>query len=72
MKNLKNFNAKSLSRNDLASVNGGLLSSTQGYQCCNQWGCGTCVTGSNEDCSIYGSEAYGQSCTVSGGSIGIK
>lgn len=50
-----------LQRNELKSVFGGY--GDTGYQCCSAWGCGKCVTGSNEDCSGYGSEVWGQSCT---------
>ena len=69
MKNLKKFNSKALSRNDLSKLLGGFGTGEEtGYQCCNQWGCGKCVTGSNEDCSVYSGgipygDVWGQSCT---------
>ena len=67
MKNLRKFNSKALSRNDLSRLLGGFGDGEKtGYQCCNTYGCGKCVTGSNEDCSIYegyGLKVWGQSCT---------
>ncbi|MCF2876451.1 MULTISPECIES: hypothetical protein [unclassified Tenacibaculum] len=61
---------KALNKADQKAINGGLSLAHGGYQCCNAWGCGACVTGSSEDCSGYGDDVYGQHCTVSGGGIG--
>ena len=68
MKNIKNLSGRALSRKELRNVLGG--SGGDGYQCCNQWGCGKCVTGSSEDCSVYQGtfgQVYGQRCDVGGG-----
>ena len=61
LKNLKLGANDMLQRNELKTVFGGY--GGDGYQCCNDWGCGTCVTGSNEDCSSHGPDVWGQSCT---------
>jgi len=67
VKKLKSNKLSSLSRNQLMNINGGRIGGGEsGYQCCNAWGCGTCVTGSSRDCSSYGEEVWGQDCTVSG------
>ena len=52
-----------LQRNELKTVFGGYGGDGDGYQCCNYWVCGMCVTGSSEDCSSYGGNVWGQSCT---------
>ncbi len=61
-----------LKKADQKLINGGRSGSETGYQCCNAWGCGACVTGSSEDCSSYGDDVYGQSCTVSSGSASLS
>ena len=60
---------KVLNVTEQKKINGGRVSAHGGYQCCNAWGCGACVSGSSEDCSSYGEDTYGQHCTVSGGGI---
>ncbi|GFD73644.1 hypothetical protein MHM83_12420 [Tenacibaculum sp. Mcav3-52] len=55
---------KALNKVDQKLIKGGRISAHGGYQCCNAWGCGACVTGSSEDCSGYGEDVYGRHCTV--------
>ena len=58
---------KALNKVEQKQINGGRVLAQEGesgYQCCNAWGCGKCVTGSSRDCSSHGSEVYGQACSV--------
>lgn len=66
LKNISNL-GKSLSKAAQKEISGGRIAEASiaeegGYQYCNAWGCGACVTGSSEDCSGYGSEVWGQAC----------
>ena len=65
MKNLKNL-GKALTNAEQKTINGGKMFYGGGYQCCNQWGCGACVTGSSMDCTVHdhgsNNEVYGQAC----------
>lgn len=60
---------KALNKAEQTKINGGKALAHGGYQCCNAWGCGKCVTGSTEDCSVYGEGVWGQHCTAGANSI---
>lgn len=66
LKNISNL-GNALTKNEQKEISGGRrpaqsISAHGGYQCCNAWGCGACVTGSSENCSSYGEGVYGQHC----------